>query len=181
MQGVYGYGMDIGIIEPSLPAEPLDAHNSPVSFPQQFPQASPAVPAPSLQLSARGTPFVSSALMPCAAASVHLVMHAAFSSAPLLAMTALGWGCLSCDACQWGLPTAGQQLVTAADSAIANALEANEKTRQSMARYEAANAAASDPEAALDATPKQRKKRSALDLPVLMQSYASEVLNSQAI
>lgn len=59
------------------------------------------------------------------------------------------------------MPTAGQQLVTAADSAIANALEANEKTRQSMARCEAANAAADDPEAALDATPKQRKKRSA--------------------
>ena len=63
-----------------------------------------------------------------------------------------------------GVPTAGQQLVTAADSAIANALEANEKTRQSMARCEAANAAASDPEAALDATPKQRKKRSARGL-----------------
>ena len=60
MQGVYGYGMDIGIIEPSLPAAPLDAHISPASFPQQYPQASPAVPAPSLQLSARGMPTGSS-------------------------------------------------------------------------------------------------------------------------
>ena len=80
-----------------------------------------------------------------------------------------------------GMPTAGQQLVTAADSAIANALEANEKTRQSMARCEAANAAASDPEAALDATSKQRKKRSALYLPVLMQSYALELTGSTRI
>ena len=81
MQGVYGYGMDIGIIEPSLPAEPLDAHNSPVSFPQQFPQASPAVPAPSLQLSARGMPFVSTSSTPYAAPSMHLVMHAALIAA----------------------------------------------------------------------------------------------------
>ena len=59
MQGVYGYGLDIGIIEPSLPAAPLDTHISPASFPQQFSQASPAVPAPSLQLSARGMPIAS--------------------------------------------------------------------------------------------------------------------------
>ena len=81
MQGVYGYGMDIGIIEPSLPADPLDAHNSPVSFPQKFPQASPAVPAPSLQLSARGMPFVSTSSMPYAAPSMHLVIHAAATAA----------------------------------------------------------------------------------------------------
>ncbi len=54
---------------------------------------------------------------------------------------------------------AGQQLVAAADSAIAKALEASDRTRQSMARCEAASAAADDTEAALDATPKQRKKR----------------------
>ena len=54
---------------------------------------------------------------------------------------------------------AGQQLVAAADSAIAKALEASERTRQSMARCEAASAAADDTETALDATPKQRKKR----------------------
>lgn len=49
--------------------------------------------------------------------------------------------------------------MAAADSAIANALEASDRTRQSMARCEAASAAADDTEAALDATPKQRKKR----------------------
>ena len=54
---------------------------------------------------------------------------------------------------------AGQHLVTAADSAIAKALEASERTRQSMALCEAASAAADDTETALDATPKQRKKR----------------------
>ena len=159
MQGVYGYGMDIGIIEPSLPAEPLDAHNSPVSFPQQFPQASPAIPAPSLQLSARGMPFSSPPLCPvlrlqctwsCMLHSV--LLYTAGNRSVLLRLTMLLFMPV-------GVPTAGQQLVTAADSAIANALEANEKTRQSMARCEAANAAASDPEAALDATPKQRKKR----------------------
>lgn len=54
---------------------------------------------------------------------------------------------------------AGQQLVAAADSAIAKALEANERTRQSLARCEAASAAVNDTDIALDATPKQRKKR----------------------
>lgn len=108
MQGVYGYGMDIGIIEPSLPAEPLDAHNSPVSFPQQFPQASPAVPAPSLQLSARGMPFVSTSSMPYAAPSMHLLMNSCTCCinycSTVLAMVAFGWDFPSRDACQWGCP-----------------------------------------------------------------------------
>ena len=53
--------------------------------------------------------------------------------------------------------------MAAADSAIAKALEASERTRQSMAQCEAASAAADDTEAALDATPKQRKKRYLLE------------------
>jgi hypothetical protein len=49
--------------------------------------------------------------------------------------------------------------VAAADAAIAEALKASEKTRQSLARCEAASAAADEADVALDNTPKQRKKR----------------------
>ena len=59
VQGVYGYGMDIGIIEPDLPAAPLDAHTSPSGFPQHFQEATPSGPGPGLQLSTRGVSLVS--------------------------------------------------------------------------------------------------------------------------
>lgn len=54
LQGVYGYGMDIGIIEPALQAAPLHPEASPAAFPQQFSQTTPSAPPPDLQLSARG-------------------------------------------------------------------------------------------------------------------------------
>ena len=54
VQGVYGYGMELGIIEPDLPAAPLDAHASPAVFPNQFPQTTPAALPTNRQLSARG-------------------------------------------------------------------------------------------------------------------------------
>ena len=54
MQGVYGYGMELGIIEPDLPAAPLDAHTSPAVFPNQFPQTTAPAPPTNRQLSARG-------------------------------------------------------------------------------------------------------------------------------
>ncbi len=54
MQGVYGYGMDIGIIEPELPAAPLNPEASPATFPPQYHQTTPAAPSANLQLGARG-------------------------------------------------------------------------------------------------------------------------------